>query len=659
MSRYARLVHCVVKHLLIVILFAPYSIFPQSLHPIQQRLLLAVLDGDRQAFRAAVRQGGDPIASHELPGFGTINPLYIAAARNDMPLTLEILEGINSIDESVVRLVAILARRDIARLLLERKAMSVSGQFVVLVAESAISGKTYATSLQERLTSFRNGIVHKDSALSSVIVTPPNSADRVNTARLMLNNGADVNATDTTGVTALTVALNADDYDLVRLLFDRGAKINIKPSKGVYKADYEFADDPRYLPLLMRTLLKTPILRYEGPLPQLVDKQLEAYENYRKQRPTRLHWSPVVLSKRSDGFTCQTGTALWEDEKRLLLEATRLEDGSKTTFSLSPGKGYGTHFSNCLASGPVSFSAQAKTTIPACDWKKGSIEVCFPVVSVRHDSLFPVVVEQNSAKESIGPGITKSFDRSLGPLHISIGPGGAQPVFGMQIDMNVGDSIKLHTDVSDRVRFNEYVRLLQLDRDIAENDSSSTPAMKTAITERRVRTLMLVKSNWHGHVRERLQSRLTDLLSLREISVRLRHLTLTSARLGSEALPKLLILVENAIRQPGMTDGELAALREIEHGLREVASKATDVDEASLMLRSGAIGLVELVVRDIQQLTLEMAQYLDDKSLYAAIASNENTRRAIGDKLGDLSIDIPNETLGERGRTIRSVLGRP
>lgn len=59
--------------------------------------------------------------------------------------------------------------------------------------------------------------------------------------KFLVNRGADVNARDSGGLTALMFAVQAEDLAIVRFLVDKGADVNRKGSATGYRSDYAIA----------------------------------------------------------------------------------------------------------------------------------------------------------------------------------------------------------------------------------------------------------------------------------------------------------------------------------------------------------------------------------------------------------------------------------
>jgi ankyrin repeat protein/mono/diheme cytochrome c family protein len=109
-------------------------------------------------------------------------------------------------------------------------------------AEVNATNKAGATALMRaatfedktRLLVAHHADVKARSALgNTALILAARKAGSVRTVKLLLDHGADVNATNIYGASALMAAVAAPDRETVRLLLDRGADVNAKPRMDV------------------------------------------------------------------------------------------------------------------------------------------------------------------------------------------------------------------------------------------------------------------------------------------------------------------------------------------------------------------------------------------------------------------------------------------
>lgn len=79
------------------------------------------------------------------------------------------------------------------------------------------------------LVSHRAAVEIRSALGNTALMLAARQYGNVQTVRLLLDHGADANATNRFGATALMAAVAADDADMVRLLLDHGADVNSKP----------------------------------------------------------------------------------------------------------------------------------------------------------------------------------------------------------------------------------------------------------------------------------------------------------------------------------------------------------------------------------------------------------------------------------------------
>ena len=99
----------------------------------------------------------------------------------------------------------------------------------------------YATNYQLRdiaIDIVRRRLSNDDKSYEMILESYDN---RINVVRLLLDTGADINAQDTDGNTALTNASHRGNIEIVRLLLDRGADVNIKDEDDVTALWYAIA----------------------------------------------------------------------------------------------------------------------------------------------------------------------------------------------------------------------------------------------------------------------------------------------------------------------------------------------------------------------------------------------------------------------------------
>ena len=72
--------------------------------------------------------------------------------------------------------------------------------------------------------------------------------------KLLLENGADINAQDENGITALMLAVHSNSSEAIKLLLDAGAKIEIEDKDG--RRAYDYAISRSYGDTLSEEILK-------------------------------------------------------------------------------------------------------------------------------------------------------------------------------------------------------------------------------------------------------------------------------------------------------------------------------------------------------------------------------------------------------------------
>jgi ankyrin repeat protein len=126
--------------------------------------------------------------------------------------------------------------------------------------------------------------------------------DSVETTRLLIEAGADVNHREKNGLTVLRIAVSSCNTEIVRLLLKRGTDVNGHNPTTSDSRTYTYTDDP---------ILLDAVAGYPGISADIVANLLDAGAdpNYREPRPYDASFDSS--GKTTDGYTALTFAARW------------------------------------------------------------------------------------------------------------------------------------------------------------------------------------------------------------------------------------------------------------------------------------------------------------------------------------------------------------
>jgi len=197
-------------------------------------LISAAMGGLRNTdiVRLLLEKGADPNASQE---DGTTALIYAAIGGSAEQVNLLLDKGANvnarkddgwsALDFAISQ-----SRREVAQLLLKRGAKTdeVSNKVVPLVL--AASG--FDVGMVKLLLDNGANINAKDSKGNTALRNASGGNERIEIVKLLLERGADINATNNDGRTALLEAIELGNKSVVRLLLGKGADPNVMDSYG-------------------------------------------------------------------------------------------------------------------------------------------------------------------------------------------------------------------------------------------------------------------------------------------------------------------------------------------------------------------------------------------------------------------------------------------
>jgi ankyrin repeat protein len=530
--------------------------------------------------------------------------------------------------------------------------------------------------------------VNTKDRLSAAIgmVNSPGSAlhqavrdDDINKVISLLANGSDINAKDNLQRTPITLALQLHKVSISTFLLRHGAAITYLPATDSQSADISYATDSTLAATFAVRLLSRQLLQLRPADLTTPNDAINQFAVNQSAVNPAMSWS----------FTCVpcNGTAALGDNdtnkllrvKSLRIERSPLSDYfSLVQFNIQPVP-FINPFNGQETPQDFTFTPTGSLTVPACAFDFVTQATCYPGVSIsvgpadtfsivaRDGSSIPmpatpVQVTQNGISTTVPPGTKHTFDRSLGPINVQVGPLTSK-VFSLAFstEPTSGSSIDVPVDPLLASRLSTYCRIAALRAQIDDisnsHDDSLAIQAKSLTTAAHLISVGAIQRGYLAAVTVSFASRAQDVLSLNDQMISLRNAIIASSSMTADQIGVLITKINLLL--PGLSAQQADAAKQIRNQLQIAQAAAVASNSAVRILQDQFNTYVDTVISEYQELALELAQYIDPSKLGAASHLSPADVAAISAKLSSTDVGVADSVLNGNGALVRLAFGLP
>jgi ankyrin repeat protein len=501
----------------------------------------------------------------------------------------------------------------------------------------------------------------------------------INKVISLLANGSDINAKDTLQRTPITLALQLHKVSISTFLLRHGAAITYLPATDSQSADTAYATDPALAAAFAVRLLSQQLLQLRpADLTNPNDAMNQFLANQSAVTPP-MSWS----------FTCVpcSGTAALGDNdtnkllrvKSLRIQRSPLNDYfSLIQFNIEPVP-FINPFTGQETPQDFVFTPTGSLAVPACAFDFVTQATCYPGVSIsvapadtfsivaRDGSSIPmpatpVQVSQNGISTTLPPGTKHTFDRSIGPINVQVGPLTSKVfAFAFSTEPTSGPSIDVPADPLLASRLSTYCRIAALRSQIDDisnsHDDSLAIQAKSLTTAAHLISVGAIQRGYLAAVTVNFASRAQDVLSLNDQMISLRNAIIASSSMTADQIGVLITKINLLL--PGLSAQQADAAKQIRNQLQIAQTAAVASNSAVRILQDQFNTYVDTVVSEYQELALELAQYTDPSKLGAASHLSPADVAAISAKLSSTDVGVADSALNGNGALVRLAFGLP
>lgn len=507
-----------------------------------------------------------------------------------------------------------------------------------------------------------------------------------------LSQGKNVDALDSLGRTPLNLALSMRRYEAAEKLLRAKAKISFSSAHSFTLPDQQYLTsehipDEGWLARLVESfharIFATRLLRLQSSSSLTSAKRIIAEFDRNNATHLEVVWNTTCAP-------CRAGYA-----ERLPIIKGKVDSPTSSkfynnqlavawlTYDYPHGVGQPKDYREVITT-----TTEGKIVIPACTFEALADSACYPGVTIKNTSpvssetvewnneTFPitsstVTVTQNSHPTPVGLGSTEIFDRSAGPLTITIGPVKAKAYAmsaevsfirhpsllfgddGLRIRHADGGIAFVSTNFRPETRAVLYAQLARLHEEFAALGLAQTVRRKTILTALSVISAWAVREKYPEAIETELRSLADTLAVLDERVTQLLTLVVEGNVTTPAHIEDMVHQVEQLL--PSVAAPERADLARLRQRLIDLQRSSASITLASDALRAGLETDVERNVRRYQSLILELAQY---RPSTAGIIP-ASTRHEIAKRLRPRQSIIEDIVLDGRGADLRRDFGLP
>lgn len=480
----------------------------------------------------------------------------------------------------------------------------------------------------------------------------------------MVVQGADINQRDSSGRTALSLALESGLVPIVRFLLKHGAAIAAVSPVPAVRADLDFATDVRFLDSFFPRVLSQQLLEVSGKPKQ----ELDSIEQTLGIVPIAVTWT-VSCKNGCKGSSALSGNQKKEFAGIVLSQSERTDTAGAATFTASipkhaesdvPGNDMGAQIARRVVREGI-WTIRGQGTLTKCAFSFDK-PYCYPEAKIQlhAGSVGALMLRQNAFAARLTPGQSITMDRSEGDISLEVEPvEGKNPLVKVEVNytnrrpLDIGDGF----DPTTRMRAYSALTRMKAAREasLRIGNRESLVEAKMLTTSIREHSATLSYRPYRDVVNQLFLTRAADVLALDRQVLELRKVMQAQLTFPEQDLQLLIDTLDSI----GTGDAALGEqLRQVRDALVEARETAIETGAATGIALDGLFSNVDRILGEYQSLGLELAQFVPVAELEASLPS-PLAKRELAARLASEITWLPNEAFGGRGLEIRRALALP